>query len=193
MYLCPHCDVQLADQARFCSQCGGPIAWDQVAPPQTDAVEVIAEPEARRLDIESPVVTPGYVASAAVRPEVVAESGGDGLPVPENIAGVLAYATLIPAVIFLFVDPFRRSRFVRFHALQHILLWVAGLACSIAASVLWMVLQLIPPMRVLVFPFVGLISLAWFFLWLLLVVKAYHHEMFKLPWIGDYAEEWSRE
>ena len=115
-----------------------------------------------------------------------------GLPVPENVAAVLSYITLVPAVIFLLVDPFRRSRFVRFHALQHILLGAAGLACALAATVLWMGLQLIPPMRVLVFPFVGLISLAWVFLWLLLVVKAYHHEWFKLPWIGAYAEEWSR-
>ena len=36
----------------------------------------------------------------------------------------------------------------------------------------------------------ALIGLAWFFLWLLLVTKAYHHEMFKLPWIGDLAEEY---
>src|SRR3974390_709324 len=137
MLLCPHFDVQFPERGPFCPQCGGPIAWEQVAPPQPDAVRVVAEPEARRLDIEPPVVTPGYVGSGALRPEVVGKWGGAGLPVPENIAGVLAYATLIPAVIFLFVDPFRRSRFVRFHALQHILLWVAGLACVIAASVLW--------------------------------------------------------
>jgi len=66
-----------------------------------------------------------------------------------------------------------------------------GMAFAIAAYLLWMLLQLIPIMRVLVFPFAGLIALAWFFLWLLLVVKAYHHEIFKLPYIGDLAEEWS--
>ena len=53
-------------------------------------------------------------------------------------------------------------------------------------------MQLIPFMRVLIFPFIGLISLAWLFLWVLLVIKAYHYEWFKLPWIGDLAEEWSR-
>jgi uncharacterized membrane protein len=46
-------------------------------------------------------------------------------------------------------------------------------------------------MRVLFLPLGGLISLAWFFLWLLLVVKAYYHEMFKLPYLGDLAEEWA--
>jgi uncharacterized membrane protein len=99
--------------------------------------------------------------------------------------------TLIPAVVFLYLEPFRRNVFVRFHAFQHIVLWCCAMGFTIAAFVLWMVLQLIPFMRVLVFPFAGLMALAWFFLWLLLVVKAYHHEMFKLPWIGDFAEEWS--
>jgi uncharacterized membrane protein len=40
-----------------------------------------------------------------------------------------------------------------------------------------------------VFPLGGLIMLAWFFVWVLLVVKAYHHELFKLPIIGDLAEK----
>jgi uncharacterized membrane protein len=113
------------------------------------------------------------------------------LPVPENIAAVISYLTIIPAVIALYLEPFRHNRFVRFHAVQHLLLFGAACACGVAAAALWTILQLVPFMRVLVFPFVGLISLAWIFLWLLLVVKAYHHEMFKLPWIGDYAEEWS--
>ena len=60
---------------------------------------------------------------------------------------------------------------------------------AIAAFLLWMVLQLISFMRVLIFPFTGLIALAWFFLWILLVMKAYRHEWFKLPWIGDLAEK----
>jgi uncharacterized membrane protein len=37
----------------------------------------------------------------------------------------------------------------------------------------------------LIWPIWGLAQLA---LWLLLVVKAYQHEMFKLPVIGDMAE-----
>ncbi len=121
-----------------------------------------------------------------------AERGGNPLPIPENIAAVIAYITIIPAIVFAYVEPFRRNLFVRFHAFQHILLFVAGLAFTLAFSLVVMVLQLIPFMRVLVFPLIGLISLAWVFLWALLVMKAYHYEMFKLPWIGDLAEEWSR-
>lgn len=116
---------------------------------------------------------------------------GEPLPIPENIAAAIAYVSPIPAIVFLYLEPFRRNGFVRFHAFQHIVLWCVGMAFAIAAYLLWMLLQLIPIMRVLVFPFAGLIALAWFFLWLLLVVKAYHHEIFKLPYIGDLAEEWS--
>jgi len=170
MYLCPYCGVKLADQVRFCSQCGGPIAWDAPEP----ATET-ARP-----------VEPTPTASART-----AWEGAGELPVPENIAGAISYATIVPAAVFLLVEPFRHNRFVRFHAMQYLLLFVAAVAAFVAASILWMLLELIPFMRVLVFPFVGLISLAWFFLWLLLVVKAYQHEMFKLPWIGAYAEEWS--
>jgi len=166
----------LPAQARFCPHCGGTILQTP-AQPQAEiepAIEAIPEEEAATAD---------SVAAAHLSEAV--------LPVPENIAAVVAYLTLIPAVLLLYLEPFRRNRFVRFHALQHILLGAAGLVCAVAATILWMVLQLIPPMRVLVFPFAGLIGLAWFFLWLLLVVKAYHHEMFKLPVIGDVAEEWS--
>ena len=60
-------------------------------------------------------------------------------------------------------------------------------------SILWMLLQLIPFMRVLVFPLAGLIGLAWFFLWLLLVVKAYQHEMFKLPSSATWRKSGPRE
>ena len=175
MLSCPHCGVRLEDRAPYCAQCGGAIAWE----------------EAGRAEEASPVESAFVETPVAV---VGATAHGDGvhLPIPENVAAMVAYITPVPAIVFLYLEPFRRSVFVRFHSFQHVCVWVAGLGFAIASIILWTVLQMIPFMRVLVFPFVGLISLAWFFLWLLLVVKAYHHEWFKLPLIGDFAEEWSR-
>lgn len=36
----------------------------------------------------------------------------------DNVAGALAYVTIIPAIVFLVLEPFNRKRFVRFHAFQ---------------------------------------------------------------------------
>ena len=117
------------------------------------------------------------------------DTSGEALPIPENIAGVVAYITILPAIVFLFLEPFKRNFFVRFHSFQHLFLWVAGFVIAVVAGILSALLQLIPFMRVLVFPLGGLITLAWFFVWVLLVVKAYQHELFKLPIIGDLAEQ----
>lgn len=174
MKVCARCGVESPEETRFCRQCGEPLAESNVA---------VAEDSA-----PAPVQT--YLAAEHLR--AVVESGGDAsLPIPENVAAVIAYITPIPAAVFLFLKPFRDNLFVRFHAFQHIFVFAAGLAFMAAAALVGMLMQLIPSMRVLIFPFMGLAALAWFFLWLLLVVKAYHHEMFKLPYIGDYAEEWS--
>jgi uncharacterized membrane protein len=176
-YLCPQCDAELAEGARFCQHCGVAIDWDAVPQREQYVAEAAPAPQQEQVAVAE--------AEAIVAPEP--------LPLPENLAAVVSFATIIPAVIFLYVEPFRRNQFVRFHAVQHLLLFGVAVVSAIAASILWMVLQLIPFMRVLVFPFAGLIGLAWLFLWLLLVVKAYRHEWFKLPWIGDLAEELSRK
>jgi uncharacterized membrane protein len=159
------------DQGAFCPHCGSTTGREAES---TAAVGPAGE------------VDGSDEGSAGYDPEVQ-------LPIPENIAAIIAYITILPAVVFLYLEPFKRNLFVRFHAFQHLFLFVAGLAFGTAAAILWAVLQLIPFMRVLVFPFTGLIGLAWFFLWLLLLVKAYHHEVFKLPVIGDLAEDWSRK
>jgi uncharacterized membrane protein len=157
--------------AQFCSSCGIEIAQTNPHLADTEASAAVQQPIA----VESPS----------------ASSSSATLPIPENIAGVIAYITIFPAIIFLLLDPFKRNRFVRFHSFQHLLLWAAGVAIGIAASLVGAILQLIPFMRVLFLPLGGLIGLAWFFLWLLLVVKAYYHEMFKLPYLGDLAQEWA--
>jgi uncharacterized membrane protein len=174
MSLCAQCSASLSEQARFCPRCGAVVS-------QTGVEEVRAT--VSQASVEPP--RPGEIPLGTAR----GDRSDEGLPLPENIAGVVAYITILPAVVFLFLEPFKRNFFVRFHAFQHLFLWVAGVAIAIAAGILTAILQLIPFARVLVFPLAGLITLAWFFLWLLLVVKAYQHELFKLPIIGDLAEQ----
>jgi len=103
----------------------------------------------------------------------------------DNMAGALAYVTIIPAIIFLVLEPFNKKRFIRFHAFQSIFF-------AIAWTVLWLILTFISHI-----PFLGwatvfvwpLVSLAGFVIWLILVLKAYQGQMFKLPVIGDIAEQ----
>ena len=103
----------------------------------------------------------------------------------DNVAGALAYVTIIPAIVFLILEPYNRKRFVRFHAFQSIFF-------AIAWTVLWIVLGIIGHI-----PFLGwgtvllwpLVSLAGLIIWLILVLKAYQGQMFKLPVIGDMAEK----
>ncbi len=107
----------------------------------------------------------------------------------DNIFGALAYVTVIPAIIFLVLEPYNQKRFVRFHAFQSIFYAVAWCA-------LWMVLNIIAHipflgwLTILVWP---LVSLAGFVIWLVLVLKAYQGQMFKLPVIGDMAEKQAGE
>ena len=108
-----------------------------------------------------------------------------GAGLEDNVAGALAYVTIIPAIVFLVLEPFNRKRFVRFHSFQ-------CLFFAVAWTVLWIGLSIIAHipflgwMTLLVWP---LVSLVGFVIWLILVLKAYQGQMFKLPVIGDMAEK----
>ena len=103
----------------------------------------------------------------------------------DNIAGMLAYVTIIPAVIFLVMAPFNKRRFVRFHAFQSIFFNVAWI-------ILWVALSIIVQIPVLgwatflIWPVVGLGGLI---IWVILLLKAYQNQMFQLPVIGALAEK----
>ncbi len=108
---------------------------------------------------------------------------------PEIIAGALAYF-LVPAIIFLLVEPYNRNRFLRFHAYQSIAVYVAAAIVGAALKIFAFVVFFIPLLGPLV---VGLVSIVvgvgWFILWVVLVLKALQGEMFKLPVLGDFAEK----
>jgi len=105
----------------------------------------------------------------------------------DKIIAALAYV-LLPAIIFLFVERYKKNHFVRFHCFQAIFLAVAGIVIGtilkIAASILFLVPLLGPLVVVLAWIVLGL---AWFILWIVLVLKALQGEIFKLPYIGDMA------
>jgi uncharacterized membrane protein len=102
----------------------------------------------------------------------------------DNVAGMLAYL-FITAIIFLVMEPYNKSRFVRFHSFQCLfcaaVLFVLGIALSIIGS--------IPILGLVVIPLGFLVWIGSFVLWIVLLLKAYQGQMFKLPIIGDMAEK----
>lgn len=123
----------------------------------------------------------GRAATAPPVPQASATTGG----MADNVAGMLAYVTIVPAIVFLVVEPFNKNRFVRFHAWQSVFFNLAWIA-------LWIVLQIVVHipffgwLSVLVWP---LIMLGGFIVWIVLVLKANQNQMFKLPVLGDLAEK----
>jgi len=109
-------------------------------------------------------------------------------PFPENIAGAIAYLTFIPAIVFLLVEPYSKNRFVRFHSVQCLLLGAAAILLAIALKLASVVLFIIPVLGPLLVVLVStVVALAVIVIWLVLVIKAFQGEMFKLPLLGDLA------
>jgi uncharacterized membrane protein len=114
-----------------------------------------------------------------------------------NVAALLCYLpvcsiNIIFSIIWLVTEP-KQNRFVRFHALQGLLL--AG-----AAIVLYIVIQVLAGVMVAASPFrgagwsiiallQGAIGLGVLALSIIGMIKAYNNEMWKIPVLGDIAEK----
>jgi uncharacterized membrane protein len=120
-------------------------------------------------------------AGAAVAPAPTASAGG----LTDNVAGLLAYVTIIPAIVFLVMEPYNRNRFVRFHSFQSIFFCVACIALGIVLSVV-SAIPFVALLGLFIWPIVALAELA---VWVVLLLKAYQGQKFKLPVIGDMAEK----
>lgn len=104
-------------------------------------------------------------------------SGGGTEGIDPKLAALLCYIWII-GLVFLLIT---KDKFVKFHAIQSLLLGVA-----------WFVITLV----------LGFIPVINFFSWLLwplyvvlivvMMVKAYNGERYKLPVIGDVAEKSSQ-
>jgi uncharacterized membrane protein len=130
----------------------------------------------------SPVPPSDYAAS--IQGAIVPESNPSGLT--DNAAGGLAYITIIPAIVFLVIDPFKKSAFVRFHAWQSIFFFIAWAAIDILIGV---VQNLVPSAVFLTLTVLQLAGLFFFVVLVIVFVSAFNGKLFKLPIIGGLAEK----
>ncbi|MGA2807370.1 MAG: hypothetical protein ABSE87_04500 [Terracidiphilus sp.] len=104
----------------------------------------------------------------------------------DNAAGGIAYITIIPAIVFLIIDPFKRSSYVRFHAWQSIFFFVAW---AVAHILLEIVQNLVPTVVFLTLTLWQLVDLAFFVVLVIVFVNAFNGKRLKLPVIGNLAEQ----
>jgi len=96
----------------------------------------------------------------------------------EHLMGAASYLLgFITGIIFLLVE--KESKFVRFHAMQSTILFggvfIANLALGFVPILGWIVGLLL--------------SLGSFVLWIVLMWKAFQGEMYKVPYVGDLAQQ----
>lgn len=140
-----------------------------------------------------------YQTPPAAQPPPAGQQPGGQQPPPAGsseggmdpkVGGLLAYLLGWIGGLIIFLT--QKDPELRFHGMQSILLNVAIIAIFVVLSILGGVLGAIPGVGLVagliglfLTPLIGLASLA---LVIFMVIKGYNQEHYKLPWIGDMAE-----
>ena len=152
----------------FCSGCGNEMGPDMAFCPKCGRPAGAVPPE------------PGTPVPGIATPT--------GTSIQENIAGALCYALWwVSGLIFFLID---KRPSVRFHAMQsivffgglsalHWLLFVAGWSAGIFG---WAFMGIVR----------SALGLLGFVFWIILIIKAYQGKHYKLPIVGDIAENYSK-
>ena len=130
------------------------------------------------------------------------DTGKSALGLDGNVAAALGYPIGIIAIISLIIE--KENRFVKFHALQSILLHVAMIVLMIALWIIGVILAIAGMAAAAATEsgaLGGIVGMLFGLLWLVFIVvyllglimsavKAYQGSMFKLPIIGGMADKW---
>jgi len=166
MAFCKACGQDAGD-ATFCPKCGA-------AQGPAQSVPVGAAPSAAVAALGAP---------AAAFPTAGIE---------ENIAGLICYVFgWVSGLIFLLID---KRPFVKFHGAQSIALnicfvaiWILYIIFSFFVTMVSAMLHM--PIGFISFFLLPVIGLAFLATWIFVMFKAYSHEKFKLPVIGNMVEK----
>src|SRR6266566_8895446 len=122
-------------------------------------------------------------------PEARGTSTSTGLP--SNVAAAIACIPLIGGIIFYILE--KHDSFVRFYAMQSIILGAAWLVFYIAALIVHGVFNAIPGIGgILVFFWQIVVALAYIVflvLWIVAMVKAFINVRWEIPYIGPIARK----
>lgn len=145
-----------------CTKCGAAVADNAGFCPNCGAPQPAAGAPA-----------PGAVVGSA-------PSGTSGIA--ENLAGLLCYVLgWVTGLIFFFID---KRPFVRFHAAQSIVVFGGLMIVQIALAMTFLTGGV-----VLGFGLRAVVSILGFILWILLMIKAYQGERYRLPIAADLADQ----
>lgn len=108
--------------------------------------------------------------------------GETALGLEANVAGFLTYVLGFLSGLFFFLIE-KDNKFVRFHAIQSMIIFGA-------IYLLHIVIRFVfcgPSMAILLKTFTALLNIASLIIWIILLIKSYEGEKFKLPKIGNFA------
>ncbi len=106
-----------------------------------------------------------------------AAEAATSLGTTQNVAGLLAYILgWVTGIVFLIIE--KENNFVRFHAMQSIVIFVPLMIASVVVGFL---------------PIVGdalstIVGLATLSIWLFMMYQAFQGKLCKFPYAGDFAE-----
>jgi uncharacterized membrane protein len=194
MAFCGKCGANNQDGVAFCARCGQPLAAAQAAPPPAPPQQYQAPPAPP---------APYYQAPGAPPPAQYQQAPGAaaGTGLEENVAGALCYVLgWVTGIIFLLID---KRPSVRFHAAQSIVVFGGLQVILIVVGIvtgggfffsgfggfdfgpgfgfrymLFMVGVLVN----------GVLDLLMFILWILLMLKAYQGQRFRVPVAAGFAD-----
>jgi uncharacterized membrane protein/ribosomal protein L40E len=163
---CPKCGAENTEGNKYCQKCGATVSVE--APKPTG---VCAKCGTKNAEGTKYCQSCGSMLGTS-------KVAGSTTSLEPNVAGLLCYVLgWITGLVFILIE--KENKFVRFHAMQSIVVFGAW---NVLAIILWWI------------PFVGwilgtVLSLLGLVLWIILMVKAYQGERFKLPIAGDIAEK----
>ena len=157
MAFCANCGNKVGDNDKFCANCGATRA------PGAPAGQ-----------------TPPHGSAPGVPMVTASDNGESSTGMKTNVAGLLCYVGFwITGIIFLVIE--KKSPIVRFHAAQSLLTFgFISILSAALGSIFWHIWFLGGVLKFI-------IGTGAFILWVVLMVKAYNGEMYRLPIAGDIA------
>jgi len=118
--------------------------------------------------------------------EACAMNGEATKPQGQPIAALTYLLLFVTGILLLYIEPYSKDDFVRFHARQSIVFTIAWFAIEIVLGVF---IAVLPGILAGFLRFIlDLINLALAIFWVYLMYKAYNGERYRIPQLADWAD-----